>query len=120
LFFYPSAFLPIEARELTGLETEFTKFKELETQIIACSPDTVWANTIFAASLGGLSFPLIGDIKKEVIKIYNVLREDGLSERATFIIDKDGILKWKKIYEISTERKISELLEELRKFKQQS
>lgn len=70
---------------------------------------------MYALSVGGLSYPLLGDLKKEVATAFGVLREDGLSERATFIIGKDGVIKWSKVNEISKQRDNEEFFAELKK-----
>ena len=70
---------------------------------------------MYALSVGGLSYPLLGDVKKEIAKAFGVLREDGLSERATFLIDKNGVIKWAKVNEIGKQRDNEEFFAELKK-----
>lgn len=70
---------------------------------------------MYSLSVGGLSYPLLGDIKKEIAKAFGVLREDGLSERATFLIGTDGTIKWAKVNPIGTQRDNEELLAEVKK-----
>lgn len=57
---------------------------------------------MFAATMGGLPFPLVSDYHPigEVAKAYGVWNEgQGRAFRACFIIDKDGVMRWKKVYE---------------------
>lgn len=82
----------------------------MNTQVLACSCDTVWANQVFAATLGGISFPIIGDHSKELAQRYGVLRTDGLANRGTFFIDQEGILRWSQVNEIEQQRNIEEIL----------
>ncbi|OHB72242.1 MAG: hypothetical protein A2W23_08770 [Planctomycetes bacterium RBG_16_43_13] len=97
------------------MEKDIAKFSELNTQVLGCSVDTHFTNNMYALSVGGLSYPLLGDIKKEVAEKFGVLRPDGLSDRASFIVGKDGKLKWKKVNEISKQRENEEILAELKK-----
>jgi len=66
--------------------------------------DSVYAHRAWAEQLGGLAFPLLADFhpKGAVARQYGVWREDrGVSNRAVFIIDRDGIIRWSKLYEQS-------------------
>jgi len=57
------------------------------------SVDSVPANREFAKQLG-ITFPLLSDFKRTVVKDYGVFNEEqGFGNRATFVIDKDGIIR---------------------------
>lgn len=57
------------------------------------SVDSVPANAAFAKQLG-ITFPLLSDFKRTVVKDYGVYNEEyGFGNRATFLIDKDGIIR---------------------------
>ncbi len=59
----------------------------------------------WAESLGGITFPLLSDFwpHGEIAKRYGVLREEGYSERAIFILDKKGIIRYIDIHDIDTQ-----------------
>lgn len=59
--------------------------------------DSLPANKAFAEKVEVKSFPLLSDLKKEVAQKYGVLRQEGFSERCTFLIDKQGIIRWKQV-----------------------
>ena len=64
----------------------------------------MYAHRAWAEQLGGLAFPLLADFhpKGAVARQFGVWREDrGVSKRAVFLIDRDGIIRWSKLYEQS-------------------
>ncbi|MBI2862484.1 MAG: redoxin domain-containing protein [Chloroflexi bacterium] len=64
--------------------------------MVATSGDSVPSLRVFSASLSGLSFPVLGDLKKEVGRLYGVLDEErGVNTRSIFIIDRDSIVRYK-------------------------
>lgn len=67
-----------------------------ETEVLAVSVDSHWSHKAFAKELS-LNYNILSDFDKEVSKKYGVLREEGFSERAYFIIDKNRIVRFKKI-----------------------
>lgn len=63
--------------------------------------DSRFALNQFSLSLGGLPFPLLADFhpKGHVAGLYGIWNEErGTSRRAVFVIDKDGTLRWAKVY----------------------
>lgn len=76
------------------------------------------ANAAWAQTLGGISFPLLSDFWPHgaVAEAYGVLREkDGHSERAIFLIDKSGIVRYIDVHDIGEQPDEEQLLEELAK-----
>jgi glutaredoxin len=71
----------------------------------------------WADSLGGINYPLLSDFwpHGKVAKKYGVLREEGHSERAIFIIDKEGIIRYIDIHDIDDQPNNEILFEELRR-----
>lgn len=68
--------------------------------------------------MGGIKFPLLSDFWPHgaVAKSYGVLREDaGMSERAVFIIDKSGVVKYIDVHDIGEEPDIEQIFEQLGK-----
>ena len=69
------------------------KFESNDTQIFGISVDSVPANREFA-NKNGITFPLLSDFKRTVVKDYGIFWEDqGFGNRATFVIDKNGIIQ---------------------------
>jgi peroxiredoxin Q/BCP len=88
LFFYPKDETPgctIEGKEFRDLHSHFT---ELGCAVIGVSTDSVASHSAFAAN-HGFPFILLSDEQGELARDFGVLT-DGVAERATFVIDRDG------------------------------
>jgi glutaredoxin len=72
------------------------------TQVLGISVDSVPCLNAWADSLGGITYPLLSDFYPhgDVAKKYRVLRSEGYSERAIFVIDKKGIIRYIDIHNI--------------------
>jgi len=78
---------------LKAYQDDIAKFETTDTQVFGLSVDSVPANREFAKQLG-ITFPLLSDFKRTVVKDYGVFNEEqGFGNRATFVIDKDGIIQ---------------------------
>ena len=103
---------------MPAYEADIDRFREYDAQVLGISVDSVPCNTAWAKSLGNLSYDLLSDFhpKGEVAKAYGAYRQsDGISERAIFIVDKEGRIAYKDIHDISDQPDNEELLEVLRK-----
>ena len=77
------------------------RFEEKDAQVLGMSTDSVPTQRAFATGLGNIPYPLLSDFhpKGEVSKLYGIYNEDrGTSMRAVFIIDKEGVVRFKQIY----------------------
>jgi peroxiredoxin len=89
----------------------------MDAQVVGISIDSKPANTAWAASLGGITFPLLSDFYPHgaVAEKYGVLRAEGMSERAIFIIDKQGVVRYIDVHDIGEQPDEAEIFEELAK-----
>ena len=94
LAFYPFDFSPVCTVEFGCFEQDLSTLNDLNAQVLGISVDSKYSHKEFARKLG-LNFPLLSDFNKEVCKLYGTLRKEGFSERAYFIIDKQGIVRFK-------------------------
>jgi glutaredoxin len=80
-------------------------------QVLGISVDSVPCLVAWAKSLGGITYPLLSDFfpHGEVAQRYGVLREDGRSERALFIVDKQGIVRYVDVHDIDDQPDNEEL-----------
>jgi peroxiredoxin len=97
------------------LDADIQRFEEEDTQVLGISVDSTDTNRAWAESLGVENVLLLSDFwpHGEVAQAYGVLREGGFTERATFIVDKEGIVHFKHIYDISELPDNEELFEAL-------
>jgi peroxiredoxin len=116
LAFHPLAFTPVCATQMASYESEVEKFRSSDTAVLGISIDPQPAKTAWARELGVSSFDLLSDNYPygEVARKYGVFREkDGISERAVFVVDKDGRIAWSKVYDIPQQPGSTELFEAL-------
>jgi len=113
LVFYPFDFSPICSVQLPGLQAQAQRFAALDAVVLGISTDSPHSHRAFAAELG-LEFPLLSDFfGKMVSETYGVLRPEGYSERATFIIDKQGVLRHAEVHELGKAPDVQALLHTL-------
>ncbi len=94
LAFFPAAFTGGCTKEMLGYQAGLARFEGVDTQVFGVSTDNVPSQNAFAEKLE-LKFPLLSDFaKREVTAKYGVLMaERGFANRATFVIDKDGVIQ---------------------------
>ena len=96
LAFYPADWSPVCGDEMSLFNHVLKEFQKFDAQLIGISVDGIWSHLAFIKDRK-LQFPLLSDFepKGAVSKLYDVYREtDGESERALFVIDKKGVIKW--------------------------
>src|SRR5690348_13375915 len=96
LAFYPADWSPVCGEEVVLFNEILSEFKEYDAEILGISVDGVWCHAAFAREKH-LHFPLLSDFepKGAVSRAYGAYHADGgVSERALFVIDRDGIICW--------------------------
>ncbi len=113
--FHPLAFTPICATQVQSYEREQARFRDHQAHVLAISNDANPSKKAWAESLGGVSFDLLSDYHPQghVAEVYGVRRPDGLAERSVFVVDKDGIIRWGKVYGMDTTPDVEELFQAL-------
>ena len=78
---------------MKAYQADIAKFEATDTQVFGMSVDSVPANREFAKQIE-VTFPILSDFKRTVVKDYGVFNEEqGFGNRATFLIDKEGIIR---------------------------
>ena len=111
--FHPLAFTPVCATQMTNYQAELPAFDAADTVVLGLSIDAQPAKSAWAKTLDSISYDLLSDFHPhgEVAKKYGVFREkEGFSERAIFVVDKNGRITWSKVYEIPELPKNDEVL----------
>ena len=96
LAFYPADWSPVCGDQMTLYNEIAPEFQRFGAQLLGISVDGKWCHNAFAAD-HHIHFPLLADFepKGKVARAYGVYRaRDGFSERALFVIDGDGIIRW--------------------------
>ncbi len=101
---------------MPSYELDLPKFEGYNTQVLGISVDHIPCLKAWAESLGGISYPLLSDFWPHgaVAQKYGVLREEGHSERALFVVDKEGIVRYVDIHDIDDKPDNAEIFKVLR------
>jgi peroxiredoxin len=116
--FHPLAFTPVCATQMSGYQANLDRFDSLDAAVLGVSVDAQPAKSAWAQSLGSISFDLLSDFhpQGDVARRYGVFREnDGISERAIFVVDKQGRIAWTRTYAIPEQPDTAELFEVLKR-----
>jgi glutaredoxin len=103
---------------MPSYELDLSKFEGYNTQVLGISVDHIPCLKAWGESLGGISYPLLSDFWPHgaIAKRYGVFREeDGKSERALFIVDKEGIVQYVDIHDIDEQPDNEEIFGVLRR-----
>ncbi len=115
LLFYPFAFTGVCTGELCELRDNLPKFVNDDTQLLAVSNDSIHTLRVFSEQ-EGLEYPLLSDFwpHGEVSRAYGVFDEDkGCAVRGTFIIDKEGVVRWSVVNDLPNARDLNEYVKAL-------
>lgn len=96
LIFFPAAFSPVCSDEVSQFNDSLSEFEDYDVQLLGISVDNIWSNMAFAEQRG-IHFPMLADFepKGEVGRMYGVYdEENGIEQRALFVIDSDGVIRW--------------------------
>jgi peroxiredoxin len=96
LAFYPGDWSPVCSDQMALYQELLPEFQRFNAELLGISVDGIWSHLAFAKDRN-LHFPLLSDFepKGDVARAYGVYRQpDGTSERALYVIDGDGIVRW--------------------------
>ncbi|MBI3273134.1 MAG: peroxiredoxin [Planctomycetes bacterium] len=120
LFFYPLDFTFVCPTELTAFQDRLTEFRELGAEVVAVSVDSkfshlAWNNTPRGkGGLGGVQYPILSDLSKEIARSYDVLLAAGYALRGLFLIDPEGMVQHATLNAPNVGRNVEETLRVLR------
>lgn len=114
LFFYPADFTFVCPTELTDVADHYEEFQKLNAEIVSVSTDTVFVHKAWhdhSPTIKDIKYPMAADPTGNLCKALGTyIPEEGLSYRASFIIDPEGIIKAFEIHDNSIGRSADELL----------
>jgi peroxiredoxin len=96
LAFYPEDWSPVCGDQMALYNEVLSEFRRYDAELLGISVDGAWCHLAFARDRK-LAFPLLADFepKGRVARLYGVYRaEQGITERALFVIDAGGIIRW--------------------------
>lgn len=84
---------------MPAFEARYRDFEAAGAQVVGISCDSIYSHAAWAKSLGGISYPLLSDIQRDVVKRYGIhWPELNACRRATFVIDGRGIVRFVERY----------------------
>jgi glutaredoxin-dependent peroxiredoxin len=98
LLFFPLAFSSTCTKEMCTIADDYSAWQDIGAQVFGVSVDSPYVNVKFAEECKA-NFPILSDFNKEATVKYGVYREDlnglrGVSERAAFVIDGKGVIRY--------------------------
>ena len=115
LVFYPADWSPVCGDQLALYNELHEEFARFDAELLGISVDGVWCHDAFSASRR-LHFPLLADFepKGAVARAYGVYRSDeGIAERALFLVDGEGTIRWSYVSPIGVNPGADGILEAL-------
>ena len=118
MFFYPADFTFVCPTELEDLATNYAEFKKLGVEIYSVSTDThfshkAWHDT--SPAIGKIDFIMLGDPAGVITNNFGVMRDGaGLADRATFVVDPEGVIQFVEITSEGVGRNAVELLRKIK------
>jgi len=119
LSFVPAAWTPVCSDQWPGYNIAKDLFEAYDAVLLGISVDNVPTLFAWTQEMGGLWFPVLSDFWPHgaVAARYGVLRSDGVSERAIFIIDKEGVIRYIDVHDINQRPPLEGILKELEKLR---
>jgi len=118
LLFYPADFTFVCPTELGEFAGRYKGLKGLNTEVASVSTDTPYVHKAWhddSNTIKKINYPMLSDPSGKMCKDYGTyIEEEGLSVRATFIIDPDGIIKAYDIHDNSIGRSADEIIRKLK------
>lgn len=117
LSFEPAAWTPLCSDQWPGYNIIKSTFERYDSILLGITVDNLPTLRAWTDQMGKLWFPVLSDFWPHgaVAARYGVLRSDGVSERALFVIDKNGILRYIHIHDINKRPPLEDLVDELEK-----
>ncbi|MEZ7007145.1 peroxiredoxin [Streptomyces sp. AD55] len=115
LLFYPFAFTGVCTGELCEIRDNLPRFADRDTQVLAVSNDSIHTLRVFGEQ-EGLEYPLLSDFwpHGNVSRAYGVFDEDkGCAVRGTFVIDREGVVRWTVVNGLPDARDLDEYVKAL-------
>jgi len=116
LFFYPLDFTFVCPSEIIAFNNRLGEFTSRNTKIIGVSVDSHFSHHAWKATpvnkggIGNIQFPLVSDLNKSISTAYNVLNDDTISFRGTFLIDENFVIRHFLVNDLPLGRNVDETL----------
>ena len=116
LFFWPLDFTFVCPSEIIAHDNRAGQFRELGVELVGVSIDSqfthyAWRNTpVNQGGIGPVNFPIVADVKHNIVRAYGIEHPDGVALRASFLIDRDGIIQHQVVNNLPLGRNVDEMV----------
>jgi peroxiredoxin len=119
LSFIPSAWTPVCSGQWPGYNIVRNIFDENNAALLGISVDNTPSQFAWVTQMGGVWFPVASDFwpHGKLAEALGILRSDGVAERALFLVDKEGIIRYIDVHDINSRPDLGKLVESMRRYK---
>lgn len=116
LFFWPLDFTFVCPSEIIAHNNRMDKFRELGVEVVGVSIDSqfthhAWRSTpVEKGGIGAVEFTMVADVKHEITRAYCIEHEDGVALRASFLIDRAGVVQHQVVNNLPLGREVDEMV----------
>lgn len=116
LFFYPLDFTFVCPSEIIAFDHRVAEFEKRGVVVLGCSVDShfshhAWRSTaVENGGIGQVKFPLVADIDKNIARDYDVLFNESIALRGSFLIDENGVVRHQVVNDLPLGRNVDEML----------
>ena len=114
IFFWPKDFTFVCPTEIASFGTKENEFKNKNCILFGCSIDNEFCHLAWKQQnpmlKDSVNFPMLSDIKRELCGNLGILNNDGVADRATFIVNPDGLIKFVSVTDGKVGRNVDEVL----------
>lgn len=116
LFFWPLDNTFVCPTELIAFNNRLPQFQERNCDLVGVSIDSVYSHTewrnksVKEGGIGQVGFPMVSDLKQEICECYGVHHPDGPALRASFLIDREGIVRHEVVNDLPLGRNVDEMI----------
>ena len=116
LFFWPLDFTFVCPSEIIAFNNRLKEFKLRKTEVIGVSVDShfthlAWKSTpVEKGGIGNVQFPLVADLTKHIARDYDVLVDEAVAFRGTFLIDEKGVVRHQVVNDLPLGRNVDEAI----------
>ncbi|MGP6252326.1 peroxiredoxin [Pseudomonas aeruginosa] len=116
LFFWPLDFTFVCPSEIIAHNNRMDKFRELGVEVVGVSIDSqfthhAWRSTpVEKGGIGAVEFTMVADVNHEITRAYGIEHEDGVALRASFLIDRAGVVQHQVVNNLPLGREVDEMV----------
>lgn len=116
VFFWPLDFTFVCPSEIIAHNNRMDKFRALDVEVVGISIDSqythyAWRNTpVEKGGIGPVEFTMVADVKHEITRAFGIEHDDGVALRASFLIDRNGIVQHQVVNNLPLGREVDEII----------